>query len=110
MLGGLKAGKFDAIMAVPEWLWAAEGQGFGKAVYNVLDESAWIRVFGGPLPVVQCFWLLMLAVLFAGKWPEAEKRAALGALDAALDRVRTHDVRAEGGNEKPVLVRDGPRG
>jgi NitT/TauT family transport system substrate-binding protein len=51
MLGGLKAGKFDAIMAVPEWLWAAEGQGFGKAIYNVLDEAAWNRVFGGRLPV-----------------------------------------------------------
>lgn len=51
MLGGLKAGKFDAIMAVPEWLWAAEDQGFGKAVYDVLDERAWNRVFGGPLPV-----------------------------------------------------------
>ena len=51
MLGGLKAGKFDAIMTVPEWLWAAEDQGFGKAIYNVLDEKAWTRVFGGPLPV-----------------------------------------------------------
>ena len=51
MLGGLKAGKFDAIMAVPEWLWAAEDQGFGRAIYNVLDEKAWNRVFGGPLPV-----------------------------------------------------------
>jgi NitT/TauT family transport system substrate-binding protein len=51
MLGGLKAGKFDAIMAVPEWLWAAEDQGFGKAIYNVLDEKAWNAVFGGPLPV-----------------------------------------------------------
>jgi NitT/TauT family transport system substrate-binding protein len=51
MLGGLKAGKFDAIMAVPEWLWAAEDQGFGKAIYNVLDEKAWNQVFGGPLPV-----------------------------------------------------------
>jgi sulfonate transport system substrate-binding protein len=51
MLGGLKAGKFDAIMAVPEWMWAAEGQGFGKAIYDVLDERAWTRVFGGPLPV-----------------------------------------------------------
>jgi NitT/TauT family transport system substrate-binding protein len=51
MLGGLKAGKFDAIMAVPEWLWAAEDQGFGRAIYNVLDEAAWNRVFGGPLPV-----------------------------------------------------------
>ena len=51
MLGGLKAGKFDAIMAVPEWMWAAEDQGFGKAIYDVLDERAWTRVFGGPLPV-----------------------------------------------------------
>ncbi len=51
MLGGLKAGKFDAIMAVPVWLWAAEDEGFGKAIYNVLDEKAWNQVFGGPLPV-----------------------------------------------------------
>jgi NitT/TauT family transport system substrate-binding protein len=51
MLGGLKAGKFDAIMAVPEWQWAAEDEGFGKAVYDVQDEAAWTRVFGGPIPV-----------------------------------------------------------
>jgi NitT/TauT family transport system substrate-binding protein len=51
MLGGLKAGKFDAIMAVPEWLWAAEDQGYGRAIYNILDEKAWNQVFGGPLPV-----------------------------------------------------------
>ena len=51
MLGGLKAGKFDAIMAVPEWQWAAEGEGFGRAIYDVLDEKAWNRVFGGPIAV-----------------------------------------------------------
>jgi NitT/TauT family transport system substrate-binding protein len=51
MLGGLKAGKFDAIMAVPDWQWAAEGEGFGKAIYDVLDEKAWNRVFGGPIAV-----------------------------------------------------------
>src|SRR6185437_15745714 len=51
MLGGLKAGKFDAIMAVPEWQWATEDEGFGKAVYDVQDEKAWNRVFGGPIPV-----------------------------------------------------------
>jgi sulfonate transport system substrate-binding protein len=51
MLGGLKAGKFDAIMAVPEWMWAAEDQGFGVTIYGVLDEKAWNQVFGGPLPV-----------------------------------------------------------
>jgi NitT/TauT family transport system substrate-binding protein len=51
MLGGLKAGKFDAIMAVPEWQWAAEEEGFGKPIYDVQDEKAWNRVFGGPIPV-----------------------------------------------------------
>jgi len=51
MLGGLKAGKFDAIMAVPEWQSAAEGQGFGHVIFDVQDEKAWNRVFGGPIPV-----------------------------------------------------------
>ncbi|MGH7320054.1 MAG: ABC transporter substrate-binding protein [Candidatus Rokuibacteriota bacterium] len=50
MLGGLKAGRFDAIMAVPEWVSASEEQGFGKAIYTVLDEKAWNQVFGGPVP------------------------------------------------------------
>lgn len=51
MLGGLKAGKFDAIMAVPEWQSAAVEQGFGAPVYDIADEKAWNRVFGGPIPV-----------------------------------------------------------
>jgi NitT/TauT family transport system substrate-binding protein len=51
MLGGLKAAKFDAIMAVPEWQWDAEVEGFGKVIYDVQDEQAWNRVFGGPIPV-----------------------------------------------------------
>ncbi|HEY3065146.1 MAG TPA: ABC transporter substrate-binding protein [Methylomirabilota bacterium] len=51
MLAGLKAAKFDAIMAVPEWQWAAEEEGFGKVIYDVQDEKAWNRVFGGRIPV-----------------------------------------------------------
>src|SRR5207248_10979994 len=51
MFGGLKAGRFDAIMAVPEWQWAAEEEGFGTPIYDVQDEKAWTRVFGGPIPV-----------------------------------------------------------
>lgn len=51
MLGGLKAGKFDAIMAVPEWQWEAEAEGFARPVYDVLDEKGWNRVFGGKIPV-----------------------------------------------------------
>jgi len=51
MLGGLKGGKFDAIMAVPEWQAAAVAQGFGRPLYDITDEKAWNRVFGGPIPV-----------------------------------------------------------
>jgi NitT/TauT family transport system substrate-binding protein len=51
MLAGLKAAKFDAIMAVPEWQWAAEEEGFGKVIYDVQDEKAWNRVFGSHIPV-----------------------------------------------------------
>lgn len=51
MLGGLKAGQFDAIMAVPVWIFKAEDEGFGKSIYNVLDEAAWRRGFGGNIPV-----------------------------------------------------------
>jgi NitT/TauT family transport system substrate-binding protein len=51
MLGGLKAGKFDAIMAVPEWQSAAVEQGFGAPLYDIADEASWNRVFGGPIPV-----------------------------------------------------------
>jgi NitT/TauT family transport system substrate-binding protein len=51
MLGGLKAGKFDAIMAVPEWQSAAVEEGFGAPLYDIRDEKAWNRVFGGPIPV-----------------------------------------------------------
>ena len=50
MLGGLKAGKFDAIMAVPEWQWAAEHEGFGQPIFDVQDEKAWKAVFGGNIP------------------------------------------------------------
>src|SRR5207247_2411184 len=40
-----------AMMAVPAWQFAAESEGFGRAIYDVLDERAWNRVFGGPIPV-----------------------------------------------------------
>src|SRR5439155_1203401 len=40
MLGGLKAGKFDAMMAVPEWQSAAVEEGFGHVIYDIADEKA----------------------------------------------------------------------
>ncbi len=50
MLGGLKTGRFDAIMAVPAWQFAAEDGGYGKAIYDVSDASIWNKTFGGKIP------------------------------------------------------------
>jgi hypothetical protein len=38
-------------------------------VLGIITGVLQILPFGGPLPVVQCFWLLMLGVLFIGRWP-----------------------------------------
>ena len=50
ILGGLKTAKFDAIMAVPAWQFAAEDGGFGAAIYDISDESSWTKIFGGTIP------------------------------------------------------------
>lgn len=50
MLGGLKAGKFDAIMAVPAWFFRAEDDGYGKLIYDISDGDSWTSVFGGKIP------------------------------------------------------------
>ncbi|HEX7928418.1 MAG TPA: ABC transporter substrate-binding protein [bacterium] len=50
MLGGLKSGQFDAIMAVPIWMDTAKAQGFGVPLYDVTSDKAWNEVFGGPVP------------------------------------------------------------
>ncbi len=50
ILGGLKAGQFDAIMAVPAWYFRAEDDGFGKLIYDISDAESWKKVFGGNIP------------------------------------------------------------
>jgi hypothetical protein len=44
-------------------------------VLGIITGVLQILPFGGPLPVVQCFWLLMLGVLFLGRWPGGEPPA-----------------------------------
>ena len=50
ILGGLKAGKFDAIMAVPAWQFRAMDEGYGAPLYDISDKAAWDKVFGGKIP------------------------------------------------------------
>jgi len=57
MLGGLKTGRFDAIMAVPAWQFAAEDGGYGKAIYDVSDASVWNQTFGGKIPTTVVYVL-----------------------------------------------------
>ncbi len=38
-------------------------------VLGIITGALQILPFGGPLPVVQCFWLIMLALLFTSRWP-----------------------------------------
>ena len=38
-------------------------------VLGIITGALQILPFGGPLPVVQCFWLLLLSLLILGRWP-----------------------------------------
>ena len=44
-------------------------------VLGIITGVLQILPFGGPLPVVQCFWLLMLGILFLGRWPGGQPPA-----------------------------------
>jgi len=57
ILGGLQAGKFDAIMAVPAWFFRAEDEGYGKLLYDISDADSWTKVFGGNIPATVVYVL-----------------------------------------------------
>jgi hypothetical protein len=44
-------------------------------VLGIITGALQILPLGGPLPVVQCFWLLLLAVLILGRWPQGQPPA-----------------------------------
>ena len=44
-------------------------------VLGMITGALQILPFGGPLPVVQSFWLLMLGMLFLGRWPNGRPPA-----------------------------------
>ena len=44
-------------------------------VLGIITGVLQILPFGGPLPVVQCFWMLMLSILFLGRWPSGNPPA-----------------------------------
>ena len=50
ILGGLKSGQFDAIMAVPIWMDTAIAGGFGTPLFDVSSTASWNQVFGANVP------------------------------------------------------------
>ena len=44
-------------------------------VLGMITGALQILPFGGPLPVVQSFWLLMLSILILGRWPNGRPPA-----------------------------------
>jgi hypothetical protein len=44
-------------------------------VLGMITGALQILPIGGPLPVVQAFWLIMLGVLFLGRWPNGQPKA-----------------------------------
>ena len=44
-------------------------------VLGMITGALQILPVGGPLPVVQAFWLIMLSVLFLGRWPNGQPPA-----------------------------------
>ncbi|MBA3770976.1 MAG: ABC transporter substrate-binding protein [Ramlibacter sp.] len=61
MVGGLKTGKFDAIVAAPSWQLESVAKGFGAVIFDATDVRAWNKVFKGPVPVT-CIYALQSTV------------------------------------------------
>ena len=57
LLGGLQTAKFDAVMAVPAWIYRAEDDGYGKLIYDTADKASWEKVFGGNIPATVVYVL-----------------------------------------------------
>jgi sulfonate transport system substrate-binding protein len=87
MLGGLQSKQFDAIMAAPSLQFDAEDHGWGRVIYDVNDEVAWTRAFGGPVPTTAIYALA--STIQAA--PDVTQ-AFINAVYKALLWLKTHNV------------------
>jgi hypothetical protein len=62
-------------------------------VLGMITGALLVFPIGAPLPIVQCFWLLMLGVLFLGRWPGGTPPAWSGS--EAIPWVSGAEVRAQ---------------
>lgn len=99
MLGGLKTAKFDAIMAVPIWIFTAEDGGYGKLLYDITDAESWGRVFGGNIPATVVY-VLEEAVTANAELTQKYVNAIYKAMQW-LGEASTDDIYAAIGPEMP---------
>jgi NitT/TauT family transport system substrate-binding protein len=57
MIPGLETKQFDAIMAVPGWVFEAEKGGFGRVIYDTSKAGVFETEFGGTVPVLVLYAL-----------------------------------------------------
>ncbi|MBI1778157.1 MAG: ABC transporter substrate-binding protein [Proteobacteria bacterium] len=97
MLGGLKSKQFDAIMALPNWIYDAESHGWGKTIYNVLDKATWDKAFGGPMPTT-----VVYAQLSTIREKPEMVQAYMNAIYKSMQWLKTNSVDA-------ILAKIGPK-
>ena len=79
-------------------------------VLGIIVGVLFVIPLGSPLPVVQCFWLLALAPLFLGRWPNGNPPAWAAARPAVAEpagdaRAR---MRAKGRSSRPAPAQADP--
>jgi len=82
-------------------------------VLGMITGALQVLPFGGPLPVVQTFWLLMLSLLILGRWPNGQPPAwRTGNAEpwpaSARQRQRAQAAAARRGEVEPEPVSAGP--
>ena len=57
MYPGLETKQFDAITAIPSWIYEIEAKGFGRVIYDTKKPGAFAQEFGGTVPVLVIYAL-----------------------------------------------------
>ena len=96
MLGAVKSKQVDATIATMSMIDAAIQGGWGAALFDVTDEGAWHRVFGGDVPGLGCYVLsesidtrgaaiqaFVSAMVKGSDWIHANSPEAIGELICA---------------------------
>ena len=57
MFPALETKQFDAIVAIPSWIYECEAKGFGRVIYDTKKPGVFEKEFGGTVPVLVVYAL-----------------------------------------------------